>query len=175
MCPYNSRQQTPGWSSVSVFKTNLLPYSLKHTHTQKYTDLHTSRCNPPRTHTFPTASICSYLCAEMRRRAQRCGWMDSGQIAKGGKRRLDVYIIHAGMNALFVTVVTSTSISPSALCLLVSLGAGNAMNLCVFLTEVTSWDKFQSKVGLLGRARPIEDTSHVMSADLRKVPTRDPR
>lgn len=101
--------------------------------------------------------------------------MDSGQIAKGGKKRLDVYIIHAGMNALFVTVVTSTSISPSALCLLVSLGAGNAMNLCVFLTEVPFWDKFQSKVGLLGRARPIEDKSHVMSANLRKVPTSDLR
>lgn len=128
-----------GRSSVSVFKTNLLPYSLKHTHMDRNTLTCTQTCTHPdatstNTHISYSFNLFSFVCRDEKASVTiRMDGQRRGQIAKGGKKRVDVYIIHAGINALFVTAATSTSISPPAFCLLSSLGSGNAMNLCVFV------------------------------------------
>lgn len=89
-CPYYALHFCEVWtveqsvetterSSVGVCTANLLPPSLKHTQTQTYTHICTHMVTYKlHTHTYklPTASICSYLCSEMRRRAERYGWMD---------------------------------------------------------------------------------------------------
>lgn len=90
---------TTDWSSVGVFKTNLLLCSLKHTHGQKHTDLHTCThadgyIQPTHTHTSYSFNLFLFVFADEkagiairmdgRRRGQR-----SKESTKGGKKRVD--------------------------------------------------------------------------------------
>lgn len=101
--------------------------------THKHTDLHTymhtyGYIQTTHTHIQTPYSFNLFLFVLGDEKAGRAIRMDGRQCGrrakermKGGKKqgwRLSVYIIHAGINASFVTVVTSPSISPPALLLL---------------------------------------------------------
>lgn len=118
------------WSSVGVFKTNLLLCSLKHTHRQKHTDLHTCTyaygyIQPTHTHFLQLQFVLICVSRWEGGHSDTDGWTAAWTESEGKNEgreetgwRLSVYIIHAGINASFVTAVTSTSISPPALHLL---------------------------------------------------------
>ena len=107
-----------------------------HTHTDLHTYMHTygyiqATHTHTHTHVQTPYSFNLFLFVLGDEKAGRAIRMDGRQCGrrakermKGGKKqgwRLSVYIIHAGINALFVTVVTSPSISPPALLLLLLL------------------------------------------------------
>lgn len=102
MCPYNSRQQTPGWSSVSVFKTNLLPYSLKHTHT--HTEIHwpTHKQMQPATNTHFSYSFNLFLFVCGDEKAGTAMRMDGQRADSEGREETAWRIHYSCRNECFV-------------------------------------------------------------------------
>lgn len=107
--------QTHNWVQLFTFgPSQFVTFCLKR---QKCSDFHTNTHTLKHPHIFSTDSAGSYLCSEMRRRAPRYGWMDGGVEGGGGgwKWCLSVDIIHPGINASSVTLVTSPFISGACL------------------------------------------------------------
>lgn len=133
------------WSPVGVDQVNLLLSSFKHTHTDRNgladTCMHTlgyiqaliSSDTHTHTHSYSFNLFLFVLGDEQAGRAIRMdGWQAWTEQRNEGTEEMSwwlrAYIIHVGINASFVTVVTSPSISPPALPLLCT---GAAMRRCV--------------------------------------------